>query len=175
MCRGGIHGTVSSCFSGGFRCSEITVSYRIARLSHIVRDVVSDAISNRVSDPRVSRLTSVTRVELSPDQRIANVHVSVMGTDAEATTTMKGLQSARGMIQTRLARRLDIRQCPILRFHLDMGLKAAIETIRRIDRAKTDSPACSAETEQTPSRDRPFSGAEDGPARREPEDSGVDR
>ncbi len=105
-----------------------------------MRDVVSDAIANRVSDPRVSRFTSVTRVEVSVDLRMANVYVSVMGTEAEATTTMKGLQSARGMIQTRLARRLDMRQCPILRFHLDHGLKSAIETIRRIDQADGQAP-----------------------------------
>jgi ribosome-binding factor A len=115
------------------------MSHRIARVAHIVRDVVSDAIANRVSDPRVHRFTSVTRVEISADLRYADVHVSVMGTEAESQTTMTGLASARGMIQTRLARQLDIRQCPILRFHLDKGIKIGIETIRMIDAATAES------------------------------------
>ena len=94
------------------------MSHRPAKISHVVREVVSDAIANRIWDPRVSRFTSVTRVEVSDDLRIASVYVSVMGAENEALTTMKGLESARGMIQSRVARRLDIRQCPMLRFHL---------------------------------------------------------
>ena len=111
------------------------MGHRIGRLAHFVRDVVSDAIANHVWDPRVCHFTSVTRVDLSPDLHFADVFVSVMGTDAEAKKTMQGLQSARGMIQTRLARQLDIRQCPILRFHLDIGIKTAIETFRQLQEA----------------------------------------
>ncbi len=109
------------------------MSYRIPRLASVVRNVVSDTITNRVSDPRIHRFTSVTRVELSADLKFADVYVSVMGTDAQARTTMKGLESARGMVQSRLARRLTTRQCPLVRFHLDMGIKLGIETIRRLD------------------------------------------
>jgi ribosome-binding factor A len=95
--------------------------------------VVSDAIANRVSDPRIIRLTSVTRVELSADLKLADVYVSVMGSENESRTTMRGLQSARGMIQSRLAKRLSTRQCPSIRFHLDKGIKIGIETIRMLD------------------------------------------
>lgn len=125
---------------GGRNRAWESMSHRIARVSHLVRDVVSDAIAHRVWDPRVSHFTSVTRVEVSSNLRAAAVYVSVMGTDAEAKKTMQGLESARGMIQTRLARRLNTRQCPILRFHLDKGLKVAIETIRRIDQKEADGP-----------------------------------
>ena len=109
------------------------MSHRRDRLSNVVRDVVSDAIANRLSDPRVSSFTSVTRVELTVDLRAADVHVSVMGSDATARTTMRGLKSARGMIQSQLARQLNIRHCPIIRFHLDEGIKHGIDTIRLID------------------------------------------
>lgn len=109
------------------------MSHRRDRLGHVVREVVSDAIANRVSDPRVNRWTSVTRVEISADLRFADVHVSVMGRDSDARTTMQGLQSARGMVQSRLAKQLNLRHCPILRFHLDQGIKRGIETYRSID------------------------------------------
>lgn len=111
------------------------MSYRLERVAHVIREVVSDAIAHHIADPRVSRFTSVTRVEMSPDLRHAQVYVSVMGDDAEGATTMKGLDSARGMIQSRLAKRLDMRQCPLLRFHLDRGLKVAAEISRQIDEA----------------------------------------
>lgn len=143
------------------------MSHRIGRLAHVVRDVVSDSIANHVWDPRVCRFTSVTRVELSVDKRIANVFVSVMGSEADAKRTMQGLQSARGMIQTRLAHQLDIRQCPILRFHLDVGIKVAIETFRQLQEVLGDKPAnggptdpAAGEPAEEPAGDEPEPGAE---------------
>ncbi|MCG8409395.1 MAG: 30S ribosome-binding factor RbfA [Phycisphaerales bacterium] len=114
------------------------MSHRRDRLSHVVREVVSDAIANRLSDPRISRFTSVVRVEMSADLRVATIHVSVMGSDTDARTTMRGLESARGLIQSRLARQLDIRHCPSIRFHLDIGIKRAIETYQEIGDLKND-------------------------------------
>jgi ribosome-binding factor A len=110
-------------------------------------------------------------VEVSADLRNANVYVSVMGTDAEATTTMKGLQSARGMIQTRLARRLDMRHCPILRFYLDPSVKAAIDTIHQID--QVDGEASGGGLDSEGCAGRPPAGSEDDQT--DPSsDSGVD-
>lgn len=111
------------------------MAHRLEKVAHIVRDVVSDAINNRVSDPRIAPFTSITRVEMSGDLKIANVFISVMGDEIKGQTTMKGLESARGMIQGRVARQLDMRTCPSLRFHLDRGIKTAIETIKAIDEA----------------------------------------
>ena len=123
------------------------MSFRLERIGHVVRDVVSDAIASKISDPRVSRFTSVTRVEMSADLRHANVYVSVMGSDADAVTTLRGLESARGMIHTRLARSLDIRQCPVVNFHLDHALKIAARTIAQINEAIADTaPAEAPET-----------------------------
>lgn len=116
------------------------MSYRLERVAHVIREVVSDAIAHQIADPRVSRFTSVTRVEMSPDLRHAQVYVSVMGDDAEGATTMKGLDSARGMIQSHLAKRVEMRQCPLLRFRLDRGLKVAAEISRQIDEALGRTP-----------------------------------
>ncbi len=145
-----------------------SMSRRKDRLSHVIRDVVSDAIANRVSDPRISSLTSVTRVEMSPDLKIADVHVSVMGEDADARTTLRGLTSARGMIQTRLARKLNIRQCPMIRFRLDAAFKGELETLRQIEalnpHAAEDAVGDAADEIEDPSSvvERRASDTEDG-------------
>lgn len=130
------------------------MSFRPERIGHAVRDVVSDAIATKISDPRVSRFTSVTRVEMSGDLRHANVFVSVMGTDADATKTLRGLESARGLIHGLLARALDIRQCPVVRFHLDQGLKNAARISRQIDEALADARPASPETDELSSPHR---------------------
>lgn len=126
------------------------MSYRKERVSHFVRDVVSDAITNRISDPRVSRLTSVTRVEVTPDMKIADVYVSVMGEEKVGLTTMKGLASARGMIQTRLAKQINMRQCPTIRFHLDPGIKKALDTFRQMSNFANDSVERPADRDEPP-------------------------
>jgi ribosome-binding factor A len=108
--------------------------HRLERMASVVRQVVGEAIMARISDPRVSRFTSVTRVEISADLAFADVHVSVMGSEADERTTLRGLGSARGMIQSLLAKQLSTRSCPTLRFHLDDSIKKGIDMVREIDR-----------------------------------------
>lgn len=128
------------------------MSHRKARIAHFIRDVVSDAIANRIADPRVHPFTSVTRVELSPDLRHADVFISVMGSDSEARTTLRGMTSARGMIQTRLAKQVKMRQCPLLKFELDDSIKAAINTIQQIEQLQQ---------ERQPNADKAIDGDDD--------------
>src|SRR5258706_9804132 len=98
-------------------------SRRLEKMASVIRQIVSEAIMSRISDPRVSRFTSVTRVVVSADLSFADVHVSVMGSESDQRTTLRGLQSARGMVQTMVARDLSTRNCPTLRFHLDDSIK----------------------------------------------------
>lgn len=115
--------------------------HRTEKMASTVRMIVADAIRNKLSDPRIQPLTSVTRVELSADLQIANIYVSVLGTEAEARCTMAGLQNATGHIQRIVARKLTTRFCPQIRFQLDESLKRAAETIRIIDESvAVDTP-----------------------------------
>lgn len=115
------------------------MAFRMERMASVIRQVVSDCIANRLSDPRLARFITVTRVELSPDLSHANVYLSIMGTDAQAATSMKGMASARGLIQTQLARELDVRQCPALQFHLDKGLKIGAAILEKMDHLREGS------------------------------------
>lgn len=83
------------------------------------------AILADLKDPRIEGVT-VTYVEVSPDMRVAKVHVSVMGDDAAGELCLHGLRSAAGYLQKKIARRIDTRYTPRLRFELDMGIKKSI-------------------------------------------------
>ena len=107
--------------------------FRIEKVASVVRQIVSDTIRDRLQDPRVSSMTSVTRVEVSPDLDWARVHVSILGSAAVQKTTMAALTSAAGYIQGILARSLHTRQCPRLVFLLDDSLKRGTEVMRIID------------------------------------------
>jgi len=108
-------------------------NFRIDKVASVVRQIVSDAIRDRLQDPRVSSMTSVMRVEVSPDLDWAKVHVSILGSAAVQKTTMAALTSAAGYIQGILARSLRTRQCPRLVFLLDDSLKRGGEVMRMID------------------------------------------
>jgi len=106
-----------------------------------VRSIVSDVIHNELNDPRVSPLTSVTRVQMSGDLQIAKVFVSVLGSDAECRRTFAGLEHAIGHIQRVLARRLQVRHCPQIRLRIDESLKRSADTITIIDKLASEQEA----------------------------------
>lgn len=104
-------------------------SRRIAKVAEALREQVSTSILFELKDPRVKYVT-VTGVEVSPDLRSAKVRVSVMGDEKTQRLTLRGLQSARGFLQAKIAEHLQLRWTPILQFHLDQGVKRSIETSR---------------------------------------------
>ena len=108
-------------------------SFRVEKLASTIREIVSDAIANKLHDPRISAMTSVLRVEVSGDLQVAKIQVTVMGSASEGRRTLAGLNAAGGRVQRLVARRLTIRRCPQLSFVLDDSLKKAAETVRIID------------------------------------------
>lgn len=87
------------------------------------------AILTELKDPRIQGVT-VTYVEVSDDLRYAKVHVSIMGEETQQRLSMKGLSSAAGFLQAKVAKRLELRYTPRLSFILDLGVKRSIEVAR---------------------------------------------
>jgi len=102
---------------------------RVQKVAEAIREVVSMAILTELQDPRVRDVT-VTHVEASADLRFAKIMVSVMGDDTRQNLTLRGLQSAAGFLQAKLADRLDLRYTPRLTFVLDQGVKRSIEVAK---------------------------------------------
>jgi len=86
-------------------------------------------ILTELRDPRIADVT-VTAVEVSGDMRQAKVHVSIMGDEGKQKLALRGLQNASGFLQAKIARRIDTRYTPRLRFELDHGVKHSIEVSR---------------------------------------------
>lgn len=120
---------------------------RTAKVAQAIRQVVSTAILTELRDPRVKKVT-VLNVEVPPDLRSAKVYVSVMGEEREGHLVLRGLQSARGFLQSRIADEIDLRWTPILEFVLDSGVKRSIETSKMLREAGVGLPEDGAETEE---------------------------
>jgi len=99
---------------------------RLLKAAEAIREVVSMAILTELRDPRIRDVT-VTHVEVSPDMRNAKVHVSIMGDETRQNLSLRGLQSAAGFLQAKIAERIDTRYTPRLMFMLDQGVKKSIE------------------------------------------------
>jgi ribosome-binding factor A len=106
---------------------------RMRRVDEAVREVLSDAISLKVKDPRVGFVT-VTAVETSVDLRRARVFVSVLGDEAVRRRSMEGLQSAHGVLQRVVARELRLKHTPTLEFVYDETTERGFRIAELIDR-----------------------------------------
>ena len=98
----------------------------MAKASQAILECISSAILIHLKDPRVKNVT-VTGVEISPDFRSAKVKISVMGDEKTMALTMRGLRSARGFLQSKVAERVETRYTPVLDFVIDRGVKQSIE------------------------------------------------
>jgi ribosome-binding factor A len=112
---------------------------RQEKVARVVKEAVSDAIANHLSDPRIEGFVSVTRVDLATDLRTADVYLSVFSRNPAAQEkTFAAITHARSRIQSVLAGAMKSKFCPVLRFHKDEKFKKTLETMNLIDKAVSE-------------------------------------
>ena len=100
-----------------------------------MQKVLSDIIRNRVSDPRVTFMTTVTGAKMSSDLTHCTVFISVFGDDKTKQDTMRALEHAKGFIRTEMVKQINLRVAPELHFKLDNTLDEAERIDDAISRA----------------------------------------
>jgi ribosome-binding factor A len=95
------------------------------RVNEAVREVLSEAITGGLKDPRIGFVTVVS-VDTSPDLRAAKVYVSVLGDEEERDQTLKGLEHCHGYLQSLLAGQLGMKRTPHLTFILDESIERGL-------------------------------------------------
>jgi len=114
------------------------MSERMRRVNESVRVVVAEAVGD-LQDPRIG-LVTITGVVVSPDLHDARVYVSVLGNEQKRIATMAGLESARGVLQGRLARELRMKRTPHLAFEYDPSVEHGVRMTKLIDELAPDGP-----------------------------------
>ena len=136
-------------------------SIKNIRINGEVQKVISEAIRYS-KDPRISPMTSVMDVEVAPDLKTCKVWVSVMGDDEDRLRTEEGLKSAAGYIRSTVARELNMRNTPELRFIMDDSIEYAINMSKMIDEvAARDNAARAARGEDIEDEAEDFEESED--------------
>jgi ribosome-binding factor A len=101
-------------------------SFRMRRVNEALKEVLSDAISLELKDPRIGFVT-VTAVSATPDLRHAKVYISVLGPQQQKDSTLLGLRSAEGFLQGVINEELHLKRTPALQFiydeSVDQGMK----------------------------------------------------
>jgi ribosome-binding factor A len=107
---------------------------RTAKVAAAIRQVVSSAILFELRDPRVKNVT-ILSTEVPEDLRTAKINISIMGDEKAQRLTLKGLDSAKGWLQSKIADELQLRYTPLVVFHVDHGIQnsvAVAEILRQI-------------------------------------------
>lgn len=96
----------------------------IARLEARILERAAYCVEFELRDPRAGMVT-ITRVELSSDLSSGKIFYSVLGTEAEKSKAAHMLDSAAGFIQRKVARVLEMRRIPHLRWVYDKSIEEA--------------------------------------------------
>ena len=97
----------------GFRINRITSDIKIS-LSELLREV---------KDPRVSKLLSIVKVDVSGDLSYATVYVSAIEGSDKTKESVKALKGMAGYLRRELGRALTLRKVPELRFVADDSIE----------------------------------------------------
>ena len=114
-------------------------SIKNTRINAEVQRELSNILKNGIKDPRVAPMTSVVAVELAPDLKTCKAYISVLGDEKARQDTLKGLQSAEGYIRRELARTVNMRNTPEIRFIADQSIEYGVNISRKIDEVNRDS------------------------------------
>ena len=123
-------------------------SIKNTRINGEVQKELSSIIRGEIKDPRIHPMTSVMAVEVAPDLKTCRAYISVLGNQEAKEATIRGLNSAEGYIRRQLARNLNLRNTPEIRFILDESIEYGVNMSKLIDYvAKRDASLGKSEEE----------------------------
>lgn len=108
-------------------------SVKNTRINGEVLKELSNIIRSEIKDPRINPMTSIVSVEVAPDLKTCKAYISVLGDEQSQKDTITGLKSAEGYIRRELARTVNLRNTPEIKFILDQSIEYGINMSKLID------------------------------------------
>jgi ribosome-binding factor A len=112
-------------------------SYRAERIGQQIHQIVSILLDREMADPRLAG-TNVTHVQVSGDLRVAKVFVAPNGDEATTREMLDGLEHAAGFVRRQIARNLELRVAPEVRFVLDTSIEKGERFLRALEQLHAD-------------------------------------
>lgn len=107
-------------------------SVKIGRAAADIRRELVDLFAE-MKDPRVSKLLSIVKIDVSGDLSYATVYVSAIEGYDKTVESVKGLKNAAGYLRRELGARLKLRKTPELRFVADNSIEHSAQISKIID------------------------------------------
>ena len=108
-------------------------SIKNTRVNAEVQHELANLIREGIKAPRIHPMTSVTGVEVAPDLKTCRAYISVLGDDEAKKNTIAGLKNAEGYIRRQLAKSINLRNTPEIRFILDESIEYGVTMSKLID------------------------------------------
>ncbi len=91
------------------------------RVASIIKKSLLEIIQFKVDNPNIGFI-SIPEVKVNSDYSLATVYISCLD-EKEEKSTIAALNHSKGYIRSELAKRLDTRRCPDLKFQIYKGFK----------------------------------------------------
>jgi len=135
---------------------------RVDRLSQQMQQEIAVILQREIKDPRLHTMITVSDVEVSRDLSHGKIYVTFLGMAPEKVQeNLNILNEASGYVRSLIAKRIQARIVPTIRFYfdksLDEGIRMAnlVEIVRKSDEKKRiaagqdiDAPAAKADGEE---------------------------
>jgi ribosome-binding factor A len=115
---------------------------RVRKIADRIHVIVAEMLERRIKDPRLGFVT-VTDVRITGDTQQATIFYTVLGEDADYTSSAAALESAKGVLRSEVGKQLAMRHVPTLTFVPDEIPEAA----RHLDEVLAAAKASDAEVE----------------------------
>lgn len=115
-------------------------SVKNTRVNNEVQRVLAEIIHAEIKDPRIAPMTSVVAVEVAPDLKSCKAWISVLGDEQAQADTLAGLKSAEGYIRNQLARTINLRNTPEIKFIMDQSIAYGVNMSKKIDEVNSRIP-----------------------------------
>lgn len=115
---------------------------RSKKIAEEIKKIVSHIMMFEIKDPRVSKLSSVTHVEVTNDLRWVTIYISVFDPKHNVDVHIEGLNSAKGFIRKEIGKKLKLHYTPEPIFKPDHSIEHGMhinEIINTLD-IKHDEP-----------------------------------
>ena len=107
-------------------------SFKMGRVSADIQRELAD-LFRELKDPRVSKLLSIVKIDVSGDLSYATVYVSAIEGFEKTVESVKGLKNAAGFLRRELGMSLKLRKTPELRFVADNSIEHSANISSIID------------------------------------------
>ena len=107
-------------------------SHRIERTTEDIKRELT-AIFRELKDPRIDKMLTIVRADLSGDMSSCKIYVSSLEGMERTKESVTGLKSASGFIRRELFHRLKMRKSPELTFVADNSIERSAEISKKLN------------------------------------------